>query len=79
MDAHRAIREVVEAIPNLFGLTRKVSIGAEGQVETVVYTQAQVADISASILPDALKAKGHVVIALPEIEMHESGRYVRCP
>lgn len=80
MDARKAIREVIESIPNLFGITRGVTIGAEGQTETVLYTQAQVADIIASILPDALKTKGHVVIALPEVETYESGRrYVRVP
>lgn len=80
MDARKAIREVIESIPNLFGITRGVTIGAEGQTETVLYTQAQVADIIASILPDALKTKGHVVIALPEVETYESGRrYARVP
>ena len=64
MDARKAIREVIESIPNLFGITRGVTIGAEGQTETVLYTQAQVADIIASILPDALKTKGHLMIAL---------------
>lgn len=66
MDARKAIREVIE------------SIGAEGQTETIVYTQAQVADIVASILPDALKSRGHVVIALPEVETYESGLAI-CP
>lgn len=80
MDARKAIRQVIEHIPNLFGITRGVTIGAEGQAETIVYTQAQVADIIASILPDALKTKGHMVIALPEVETDESGRrYVRVP
>lgn len=80
MDARKAIREVIEAIPNLFGITRGVTIGAEGQTETVLYTQPQVADIIASILPDALKTRGHIVIALPEVETYESGRrYVRVP
>lgn len=51
MDARKAIREVIESIPNLFGITRGVTIGAEGQTETVLYTQAQVADIIASIPP----------------------------
>ncbi|MBE5460954.1 hypothetical protein E3G69_000749 [Mycobacteroides abscessus] len=67
MDARKAIRGVIESIPNLFGITRGVTLGAEGQTETIVYTQAQVADIIASIPPDALKTKGHVVIALPEV------------
>ncbi|MDO3021034.1 Uncharacterised protein [Mycobacteroides abscessus subsp. bolletii] len=80
MDARKAIREVIESIPNLFGITRGVTIGAEGQTETVLYTQAQVADIIASILPDALKTKGHVVIALPEVETDSAGRrYVPVP
>lgn len=64
----------------LFGHTRKTTIGAEGATETVIYTQAQVADLIASVLPDALKTKGHMVIALPEVESYESGRrYVRVP
>lgn len=80
MDARKAIREIIESIPNLFGTTRKVTIGAEGDTETIVYTQAQVADMIASILPDSLKTKGHAVIALPEIDTDESGRrYVRVP
>lgn len=80
MDARKAIREVIEAIPSLFGTTRTKTIGAEGETETVIYTQAQVADLIASVLPDALKAKGHMVIALPEVESYESGRrYVRVP
>ncbi|MDB2211815.1 hypothetical protein [Mycobacteroides abscessus] len=82
MDARKAIREVIESIPHLFGVTRRATIGAEGQTETVVYTQAQVADMIASILPDALKAKGHVVIELPGIESvsdQPRRRYVRVP
>lgn len=80
MDARKAIREVIDSIPNLFGITRSVAIGAEGQTESIVYTQTQIADIIASILPDALKTKGHVVIALPEVETYEAGRrYVRVP
>lgn len=83
MDARKAIREVIESIPNLFGTTRKVTIGAEGDAETIVYTQAQVADMIASILPDSLKAKGHTVIGpLPDIESvpdQPRRRYVRVP
>ncbi|MBF9349279.1 hypothetical protein BKG80_18990 [Mycobacteroides chelonae] len=80
MDARKAIREVIESIPNIFGITRGVTIGPEGQTETIVYTQAQVADIIASILPDALKAKGHLMIELPAIETDSAGRrYVPVP
>ncbi|MGH3953676.1 MAG: hypothetical protein ACRDTI_06535 [Mycobacterium sp.] len=80
MDARKAISEIIESIPNLFGMTRKATIGAGGDTETVVYTQAQVADMIASILPDSLKTKGHVVIRLPAIDTDESGRrYVRVP
>lgn len=80
MEARKAIREIIESIPSLFGVTRKTTIGAEGETETVVYTQSEVADVIASILPDALKTKGHMVIALPEVETDESGRrYVRVP
>ncbi|SHU93956.1 Uncharacterised protein [Mycobacteroides abscessus subsp. abscessus] len=82
MDARKAIHEIIESIPNLFGMTRKVTIGAEGDTETIVYTQAQVADMIASILPDALKAKGHTVIELPGIESvpdQPRRRYVRVP
>ncbi|SKU95632.1 Uncharacterised protein [Mycobacteroides abscessus subsp. abscessus] len=35
------------------------------------------ADLIASVLPDALKTKGHMVIALPEVESYESGRALR--
>lgn len=80
MDARKAIREVIENIPNLFGQTRKATIGAEGDTETIVYTQAQVAAAIASILPDGLKAKAHMVIGLPAIEASQPGRrYVRVP
>lgn len=80
MDARKAICEIIEAIPNLFGVTRKTIIGAEGETETVVYTQSEVADVIASILPDSLKAKGHTVIALPGIETDQPGRrYIRVP
>ncbi|WP_078324476.1 hypothetical protein [Mycobacteroides salmoniphilum] len=80
MDARKAIGEIIEGIPNLFGLTRKVSIGAEGEIETVVYTQAQVADLIASVLPDGLKPKGYLVIKLPGIQTDEAGRrYVEVP
>ncbi|MDM3950349.1 hypothetical protein [Mycobacteroides abscessus] len=82
MDARKAIREVIEDIPHLFGQTRKATIGAEGDTETIVYTQAQVADVIASILPDALKTKGHMVIELPGIESvpdQPRRRYVRVP
>jgi hypothetical protein len=80
MDARKAIGEIIEGIPNLFGLTRKVSIGAEGETETVVYTQAQVADLIASVLPGGLKPKGYLVIKLPGIQTDEAGRrYVEVP
>ncbi|MUM19584.1 MULTISPECIES: hypothetical protein [unclassified Mycobacteroides] len=80
MDARKAIREAIEGIPNLFGLTRRVSIGAAGKTETVVYTQTQVADIVASILPDALTTKGYLMLELPAIETDEAGRrYVEVP
>lgn len=80
VDARKAIGEIIEGIPNLFGLTRKVSIGAEGDTETVVYTQAQVADRIASVLPDGLKPKGYLVIELPGIQTDDAGRrYVDVP
>ncbi|WP_423487909.1 hypothetical protein [Mycobacteroides sp. PCS013] len=80
MDARKAIREIIVGMPNLLGLTRKVSIGAEGETETVVYTQAQVAGLIASMLPDGLKAKGCLVIELPVIQTDEAGRrYVEVP
>lgn len=58
MDARKAIREVIESIPNLFGITRGVSLGAEGQTETIVYTQAQVADIIARYCPTPSRPRG---------------------
>ncbi len=80
MDARKAIGEIIESIPNLFGLTRKATIGAEGDTETIVYTQAQVADIIASILPDGLKPKGYLVIELLDIQTDDAGRrYAEVP
>ncbi|WP_016892056.1 hypothetical protein [Mycobacteroides abscessus] len=80
MNARKAIREIIESIPDLFSRTRKAIIGAEGDTETIVHTQAQVADLIASILPDSLKAEGYMVIALPGIETDESSRrYVPVP
>lgn len=83
MDARKAIREVIESIPNLFGHTRKKTIGAQGETEAIVYTQAQVADLIAAILPESLKTKGHIVIGpLPGIESvpdQPRRRYVRVP
>nr|WP_165646487.1 hypothetical protein [Mycobacteroides abscessus] len=70
-------------MPNLFGTTRKLAIGAEGDTETIVYTQPQVADLIASILPDRLKTKVHKLIGpLPGIESvpdQPRRRYVRAP
>lgn len=82
MDARKAIREIIEALPNLFGVTRKATIGAEGDTQTTVYTQAEVADLIASVLPDSLKTKGHMVIPLPAVESvpdNPGRRYVRVP
>lgn len=80
METRKAIAQIIEGIPNLFGLTRKVNIGADGETETVVYTQAQVAGLIASMLPDGLKAEGCLVIELPVIQADEAGRlYVEVP
>ena len=82
MDARKAITEIIESIPNLFGLTGKATIGADGDTETIVYTQAEVAALIASTLPESLKAKGHIVIALPTIESvpdNPGRRYARVP
>ncbi|WP_337251404.1 hypothetical protein [Mycobacteroides chelonae] len=82
MGARSAIREIIEHIPNLLGMTRKVTIGAAGQTETIVYTQAQIADLIAATLPDGLKDRGHLLIPLPAIETmpdQPSRRYVRVP
>lgn len=80
MDARTAIREIIEAMPNFFGHTRNATIGAQGETETIVYTQAQIADLIAAVLPDRLKDTGHLVIQLPAIETDDAGRrYVRVP
>ena len=80
MDARTAIREIIEAMPNFFGHTRNATIGTLGETETIVYTQAQIADLIAAILPDRLKDKGHLVIQLPAIETDDADRrYVRVP
>lgn len=82
MDARAAIRDIIEHIPNLLGMTRKVTIGAAGQTETIVYTQAQIADLIAATLPDGLKDRGHLLISLPAIETmpdQPGRRYVRVP
>ncbi|AKC38713.1 Uncharacterised protein [Mycolicibacterium phlei] len=80
MDARAAIREIIEAMPNFFGHTRSATIGAQGETETIVYTQPQIADLIAAILPDRLKGNGHLAIQLPAIETDDAGRrYVRVP
>ena len=79
MDARKAIRDAIESIPNLFGLTRKVTIGAEGETETIVYTQAQVADLIGTMLPGRLLAQGYLIIELPTIESDNGRRSVRVP
>ncbi len=40
MDARTAICEIIEAMPNFFGHTRKTTIGATGETDTITYTQA---------------------------------------
>lgn len=80
MDAKRAIREVIEEIPHLFGLTVRKTIGAEGETETRTYTQAQIAAHVASTLVDKLGAKGCLVVELPTVDTDEYGsRTVRVP
>ncbi|SHU53346.1 hypothetical protein [Mycobacteroides abscessus] len=81
MDTTRtAIREAIERIPNFFGQTRNVTIGAEGATETIVYTQSQIADLIACVLPGSLQAKGYALTKLPGIETDQPGRrYVRVP
>lgn len=80
MNARKAIREAIEHMPNFFGRTRKVSIGAEGATETIVYTQSQIADLIACVLPDNLRAAGYALVELPGIDTDQPGRrYVRVP
>lgn len=80
MDASQAIREVIEGIPNFFGLTRKATIGAGHETETRVYSQEDIASHVASTLMAKLSTKGCAVVELPNVELDEYGsRTVRVP
>ncbi|MFA4082777.1 hypothetical protein [Mycobacteroides salmoniphilum] len=68
MDAGKAIREVIEEMPNFFGLTRNVTIGTGGETEVQVYTQEEIASHVASALIDKLSAKGCLVVELLRVE-----------
>ena len=80
MDASRAIREVIEEMPNFFGLTRNVTVGTGGETETQVYTHEEIASHIASTLIDKLSAKGCLLVELPRVDVDEYGsRTVRLP
>lgn len=79
MDADKAIREVIEEMPNFFRLTHRATIGS-GEYETKVYTQEDIAGHVASTLLDKLPAKGALVVELPPVETDEYGsQTVRVP
>ncbi|MDO3058491.1 MULTISPECIES: hypothetical protein [Mycobacteriaceae] len=80
MNAYTAIRQIIESMPNFFGLTQKVTIGAEGETETRVYTQEDIASHVAANLADKIHTKGCLVVELPPVETDEYGsRTVRVP
>ncbi|MEU9805041.1 hypothetical protein [Mycobacterium sp. NPDC050853] len=80
MDALRAIREVIEQMPNFFSLTRNTTIGAEGQTETRVYTQDEIAAHVAAKLIAKIHTKRCLVVELPPVETDEYGsQTVRVP
>lgn len=80
MDAHKAIREVIEQMPNFFRLTHKVTIGSGHEHETRVFTQEDIAAHVASTLICKLGDKGCKVVELPRVETDEYGsRTVRVP
>lgn len=79
MDASKAIRELIEVMPNFFRLTQKATIG-NPHYETRVYSQQDIAGHIASILMDQLHTKDCLVVELPPVETDEYGsRTVRVP
>ncbi|MBA0047720.1 hypothetical protein [Mycobacteroides sp. LB1] len=80
MEANKAIREIIEEMPHFFGLTRKQTIGAEGETEAAVYTQEDIAGHVSSTLMAKINTKGCSVLELPNVENDEYGsRTVRIP
>lgn len=78
MDAYRAIREVIAGVPGFFGTTRKRTIGVG--VDEIVYSQDEIAQRVAAVLPDGLAARGVALVGLPPVECEEPGRrWVRVP
>ncbi|EIC70379.1 hypothetical protein S7W_05673 [Mycobacteroides abscessus M94] len=62
MDAYRAIREVIAGMPGFFGTTRKRTIGVG--VDEIVYSQDEIAQRVAAVLPDGLAARGVALVGL---------------
>lgn len=80
MNACTAIQQIIENMPNFFGLTRKATIGAEGDTETRVYTQDDIAGHVAARLISRIHTKGCLVVELPPVETDEYGsQTVRIP
>lgn len=78
MNVQAAVREVIASVPGFFGTTRKRTVGVG--IDEIVYTQDQIAQRVAAVLPDSLAAKGFTVVALPPVECDEPGRrWVRVP
>lgn len=80
MDAEKAIREIIEEMPNFFRLTYRETVGSGREYETRVYTQEDIAGHVASTLLDKLPTKGALVVELPPVETDEYGsQTVRVP
>ncbi|WP_078324803.1 hypothetical protein [Mycobacteroides salmoniphilum] len=81
MDAHKAIHEIIEQMPNFFGLTYRETVGSGREYETRVYPQRDIASHVASTLLDKLPTKGAPVVELPHPSRPTStaARPVRVP
>lgn len=78
MDVRAAVREVIASVPGFFGTTRKHTIGVG--VDEIVYSQDEIAQRVAAVLPDGLAARGVALVGLPPVECEEPGRrWVRVP
>lgn len=78
MDVRAAAREVIASVPGFFGTTRKRTIGVG--VDEILYSQDEIAQRVAAVLPDGLAARGIALVELPPVECEEPGRrWVRVP
>lgn len=80
MDPTKAIRQLIEEMPNFFRLTHMLTIGRGDETETREFTQEEIAGHVASTLTEKLGVKGCALVDLPTIETDEYGsRTVRVP